>query len=66
MSNKVCPCNCIANCDECKLEEKKLKALNEILVLYDKWLGHEISDFEFFTLLNEIINKYDLLKKVLL
>ena len=46
--------------------QKKLKALNEILVLYDKWLGNEISDFEFFTQLNEITYKYNLLKEVLL
>ena len=46
--------------------EKELKALNEILILYNKWLGNEISDFEFFTLLNEITTKYDLLKEVLL
>lgn len=45
---------------------KKLKALDEILALYDKWLGNEMSDFEFFTLLNEIAHKYDLLKEVLL
>ena len=30
MSNKVCPCNCVANCSECELEEKKLKALEII------------------------------------
>lgn len=40
--------------------EKELKALNEILVLHDKWLGNEMSDFEFFTLLSEIKDKYDL------
>lgn len=40
--------------------EKELKALNEILVLHDKWLGNEMSDFEFFTLLSEIKGKYDL------
>lgn len=45
--------------------EKELKALNEILVLHDKWLGYEISDFEFFTLLVEIKDKYDLLKEEL-
>lgn len=45
--------------------EKKLKALNEILVLHDKWLGYEMSDFEFFTLFNEIKDKYDLFKEVL-
>ena len=26
-ANKVCPKNCIANCKECELVEKKLKAL---------------------------------------
>lgn len=44
------------------LEIEKNRALNEILALYDKWLGNEMSDFEFFTLLNEITHKYDLLK----
>lgn len=44
--------------------EKKLKALNEICALYGKWLGNEMSDFEFFTLLNEITTKYDLSKEV--
>lgn len=39
---------------------KKLKALNEIIALHDIWLGYKISDFEFFTLLNEIVSKYDL------
>lgn len=46
-------------------DTKKLKALNEILALHDKWLGNEISDFEFFTLLTEIRDKYDLLKEEL-
>ena len=32
--------------------------INEILALHDKWLGYEISDFEFFTLLSEIRFKY--------
>lgn len=44
--------------------EKELKALNEILSLYGKWLGYEISDFEFFTLLNDTLDKYDLLKRI--
>lgn len=44
--------------------EKELKALNEILILYDKWLGNEMSEFEFFTLLNEIRDKYGLAKEV--
>ena len=44
---------------------KELKALNEILALHDKWLGNKISDFEFFTLLTEIKDKYDLLEEVL-
>ena len=26
MSNKVCSSNCLGNCKECELEEKKLKA----------------------------------------
>lgn len=45
--------------------EKELKALNEILILYDKWLGNEMSEFEFFTLLSEIKDKYGLSKEVL-
>lgn len=45
---------------------KKLKALNEIVALYDKWLGNEMSDFEFFTLLNDIKYKYGLENEVLL
>lgn len=28
--NKVCPKNCIANCEECEFVAKKLKALNSI------------------------------------
>lgn len=49
------------------LEEviKELKALNTILTLYGRWLGHKISDFEFFTILNNTLDKYDLLKEVL-
>ena len=43
---------------------KDLKALNEILALHDKWLGNEMSDFEFFTLLSEIKDKYGLSKEV--
>lgn len=44
---------------------EELKELNEILALHDKWLGnHQISDFEFFTLLNEIRDKYGLSKEV--
>ena len=46
-------------------EEKKLKALNEICALYSKWLGYKIGDYEFFTLLNDILDKYDLLKDLL-
>ena len=45
--------------------EKELKALNEIVALYDKWLGNEMSDFEFFTLLNDIKCKYGLENEVL-
>ena len=40
--------------------EKKLKVLDEILALHDKWLGYKMSDFEFFTLLCEARRKYDL------
>lgn len=42
--------------------KQELKALNEILALHDKWLGNEMSDFEFFTLLSEIKYKYGLSK----
>lgn len=35
MSNKVCPNNCLGDCRECKLDEKKLKAF-EILKPYLK------------------------------
>ena len=45
---------------------KEIKALNEILALHDKWLGNEMSDFEFFTLLSEVKDKYGLSKEVLL
>lgn len=48
-----------------KTIEEELKALNEILILYDKWLGNEMSEFEFFTLLSEIKDKYGLSKEVL-
>lgn len=30
MSNKVCPKNCLGNCKECELDEKKLKAFDII------------------------------------
>ena len=43
---------------------KEIKALNEILSLYDKWLGNEMSDFEFFTLLSEVKDEYGLSKEV--
>lgn len=46
--------------------ENKLKALNEIVALYDKWLGNGMSDYEFFTLLNDIKYKYGLENEVLL
>ena len=50
--------------EDFEIIEKELKALNEILALHDKWLGnHQISDFEFFTLLIEIRDKYGLLKE---
>lgn len=39
---------------------KELKALNEIVALHDKWLGNGMSDFEFFTLLNDIRDKCDI------
>ena len=47
---------------ELSKEIEKNRALNEILALHDKWLGNEMSDFEFFTLLSEIKYKYGLSK----
>lgn len=44
---------------------EELKELNEIIALHDKWLGNEMSDFEFFTLLSETRYKYDLQKEKL-
>ena len=49
---------------ELSKEIEKNRALNEICALYGKWLGHKMSDFEFFSLLNEITTKYDLSKEV--
>lgn len=43
---------------------KEYKALKEIIALYKEWLGRQKSDFEFFTLFNDIVWKYDL-KEVL-
>ena len=43
---------------------KEYNALKEIIALYNEWLAHEKSDFEFFTLFNDIVWKYDL-KEVL-
>lgn len=43
--------------------ENKLKALKEIVALHDKWLGYGMSDFEFFTLLNDIRDKCDIWKE---
>ena len=40
-----------------------LQALKEILALYNEWLAHQKSDFEFFTLLNGIVCKYELLNE---
>ena len=37
---------------------KEYKALKEIIALYTEWVAHQKSDFEFFTLLNEIVCKY--------
>ena len=45
---------------ECRTIEKSLKALEEIIVLHNEWLAHQKSDFEFFTLFNEIVCKYEL------
>jgi hypothetical protein len=39
---------------------KEYKTLKEIITLHNEWLAHQKSDFEFFTLLNEIVCKYDL------
>lgn len=44
---------------------KEVKALKEIITLYRDWLANQKSDFEFFTLLNEIVCKYELSKEVL-
>lgn len=41
----------------CPLE---YKALKEIITLYNDWLANQKSDFEFFTLFNEIVCKYAL------
>ena len=46
--------------EDVEIIEKELKALEEIVTLHDKWLGNEMSDFEFFTLLSEIKDKYGL------
>ena len=43
---------------------KEVKALKEIITLYRDWLANQKSDFEFFTLLNEIVCKYELSKEV--
>lgn len=48
---------------ELSKEIEKNRALTEILALHDKWLGNEMSDFEFFTLLSEIKDKYGLSKE---
>ena len=44
---------------------KKLKALNEIVALHEKWLGNGMSDFEFFTLLGGIKVDYGLRNEVI-
>ena len=51
--------------DEFIIIQKSLKALEEIIVLHNEWLAHQKSDFEFFTLFNEIVCKYELLKEIL-
>lgn len=51
-------------CEEAKWYQEH-KALNEIVALHDKWLGNGMSDFEFFTLLNDIKYKYGLENEVL-
>lgn len=46
--------------------EKDKKTLKEILALYSDWLGdNKLSDFAFFTLLNDIVCKYDLKEALL-
>lgn len=79
MSNKVCPYNCVADCSECELEEKKLKTL-EILKdefeinFNDKEQTINFQSVEYpyphirFSLTREIKDKdkYNLLKEVLL
>ena len=45
---------------ELKNAEKNKKVLKEIIDLYREWLGYRKSDFEFFTLLNEIVCKNEM------
>lgn len=45
--------------------EKNKKVLKEILALYKEWLGYRKSDFEFFTLLQEIVCKHEFSMEVL-
>ena len=61
---ETCPATYMTDFDKndcCDIIEKELKALNEIKVLYTKWLGQKKSDYEFFTKLNEILIKHNLL-----
>ena len=45
--------------------EKNKKVLKEIIDVYGEWLGYRKNDFEFFTLLQEIVCKNELLKEIL-
>ena len=78
MSNKVCPHNCVADCSECELEEKKLKALDVIreksIDVHSFLIGINLNTYEDFIqkgrkygwYTNEPTQKeFDLLKEVL-
>ena len=45
--------------------EKCKKVLKEIIDVYGEWLGYRKNDFEFFTLLQEIVCKNELSEEVL-
>ena len=50
---------------ELKNAEKNKKVLKEIMDIYGEWLGYRKNDFEFFTLLQEIVCKNELSEEVL-
>lgn len=56
MSNKICPKNCLGNCKECELDEKKDKAI-EIIKDKNVWFWvfrrtHNVDEY------NELVNSY--------